>query len=59
MQKLGYGHAQVTPTEALASGEYAVVLRPIDKSKKFIGEDVARNQGEGLLFNSAWPFSVK
>jgi hypothetical protein len=59
VQKLGYGRAQVTPTVALAPGEYAVVLRPIDKSKKFAGEDVARNQGEGLLFNYAWPFSVK
>jgi len=59
VQKSGYGHAQVAPSAALTAGEYAVVLRPVDKAKKFAGEEVARNRGEGLLFNYAWPFSVK
>jgi hypothetical protein len=59
VQKLGSGHAQITPSASLAAGEYAIALRPVDKSKKFSGEDVGKNQGEGLLFNYAWPFSVK
>ena len=59
VQKLAYGRARLSPSAALEPGEYAVALRPIDKSKKFAGEDVGRNRGEGLLFNYAWPFSVK
>ena len=59
VQKLGAGHAQITPSAAMTAGDYAVALRPVDKSKKFSGEDVGKNQGEGLLFNYAWPFSVK
>jgi hypothetical protein len=59
VQKLGSGHAQITPSASLGAGEYAIALRPVDKSKKFSGEDVGKNQGEGLLFNYAWPFSVK
>ena len=43
----------------LAPGEYAVVLRPISKGKKFSGAEVVQNQGPGLLFNSAWSFTVK
>ncbi|HEY6968964.1 MAG TPA: hypothetical protein VJA94_07165, partial [Candidatus Angelobacter sp.] len=59
VQKLAYGRARVSAAAALEPGEYAIALRPIDKSKKFAGEDVARNRGEGLLFNYAWPFSVR
>jgi hypothetical protein len=59
VQKLGSGHAQITPSASLGAGEYAIAVRPVDKSKKFSGEDVGKNQGEGLLFNYAWPFSVK
>jgi hypothetical protein len=59
IEKLGPGHAQITPSAAMNPGEYAVAFRPVDKSKKFAGEDVGRNQGEGLLFNYAWSFSVK
>jgi hypothetical protein len=59
VQKLGSGHAQITPSASMGAGEYAIALRPVDKSKKFSGEDVGKNQGEGLLFNYAWPFSVK
>ena len=59
VSKSSTGHAQISPTSALAPGEYAVVLRPISKGKKFSGAEVAQNQGPGLLFNSAWSFSVK
>jgi len=59
VSKSSAGHAQISPTSALAPGEYAVVLRPISKGKKFSGAEVAQNQGPGLLFNSAWSFSVK
>jgi hypothetical protein len=59
VQKLGQGHATLTASSAITPGEYAVAFRPIDKSKKFAGDDVGRNQGEGLLFNYAWSFSVK
>jgi len=59
VQKLGPGHAQLSPTAALPPGQYAIALRPVDKSHKFSGEEVAKNQGEGLLFNYAWSFSVK
>jgi hypothetical protein len=59
VQKLGPGRAQISPSSAMGPGEYAVAFRPVDKGKKFAGEDVGRNQGEGLLFNYAWSFSVK
>jgi hypothetical protein len=39
-------------------GEYAVVLRPVSKTKKFSGGDVARAQGDGLIFDAAWTFQV-
>ncbi len=57
--RLGSGHARISPSAALAPGEYAVVLRPISKNKKFSGAEVAQGQGAGLLFNSAWSFTVK
>ena len=44
---------------ALPAGEYGVVLRPLNKSKKFSGSSVAQNSGEGLLFNSVWAFAAK
>jgi hypothetical protein len=59
VNKIASGHAQISPAAALTPGEYAVVLRPISKDKKFSGADIALNQGVGLLFNSAWSFSVK
>jgi hypothetical protein len=59
VDKAGAGHAQVTPATALAPGEYAIALRPTDKAHKFSGEQVGKNQAEGLLFNYTWPFSVK
>jgi hypothetical protein len=59
VNRITTGHSQISPTSTLAPGEYAVVLRPISKNKKFSGAEVAQNQGSGLLFNSAWSFSVK
>lgn len=57
--KVGQGSYKVQPTSALAAGEYAVVLRPINKDKKFSGTNVAQNMGDGLLFNSVWSFEVQ
>jgi hypothetical protein len=58
-EKLAPGNWRVTVTSPLAPGDYAVVLRPDAKDKKFSGADVARNQGAGLLFNAAWPFAIR
>jgi hypothetical protein len=57
-QKLGSGRYLLSPATPLLPGEYGVVLRPISKSKKFSGGDVARNQGDGFMFNSVWSFQV-
>jgi hypothetical protein len=57
-QKLSPGHYQISPATPLLPGEYGVVLRPISKNKKFSGGDVARSQGDGLMFNSVWSFQV-
>lgn len=43
----------------MSAGEYAVPLRPVDKSHKFSAEEVLKNQTEGLRFNSAPAFSAK
>jgi hypothetical protein len=57
-QKTAKGQYQITSASPLAPGEYAVVLRPISKSMKFSGGEVARGQGDGLIFDSAWSFAV-
>jgi hypothetical protein len=57
--KLGSGHVQISPASPLAAGQYGVVLRPHNKSKRFAGADVANNQGEGLIFNAVFAFAVK
>jgi hypothetical protein len=57
-QKLGPGQYQISPATPLLPGEYGVVLRPISKNKKFSGGDVARSQGDGLMFNSVWSFQI-
>ncbi|HKW66780.1 MAG TPA: hypothetical protein VJP04_05795 [Terriglobales bacterium] len=59
VNKLGSGHVQISPASPLAVGQYGVVLRPRNKSKRFAGADVANNQGEGLIFNSVFAFAVK
>jgi hypothetical protein len=57
-EKLATGKYKLTPSSELAPGEYAIVLRPVSKSKGFSGGDVARAQGDGLMFDAAWTFQV-
>jgi hypothetical protein len=57
-QREGPGQYRLTPKTALFPGEYAVVLRPVLKAKKFSGGDVARNQGDGFMFNAVWSFEI-
>src|SRR5436190_17736280 len=57
--KVSSGEYKLQTAAALPAGEYGVVLRPLNKSKKFSGSSVAQNSGEGLLFNSVWAFAVK
>lgn len=57
-ERLGAGKYKVSPASELFPGEYAVVLRPISKSKKFSGGDVARAQGDGLMFDALWTFQI-
>jgi len=52
------GEYQLTPRSPLLPGEYAVVLRPISRSKKFSGGDVARGQGDGFVFDAVWSFQI-
>lgn len=58
VEKLSEGDYNVSPQSPLLPGEYAVVLRPVAKDKKFSGGDVARGQGPGLMFNAVWSFQV-
>jgi len=57
-EKAKPGEYKLTSNSPLLPGEYAVVLRPINKSKKFSGADVARGQGDGFAFNSIWSFQI-
>lgn len=56
--RLGKGKYHLKPEGALLPGEYGVVLRPIDHGKKFQGGDVARDQGDGMMFDTVWTFRV-
>lgn len=58
LDKISSGDYNVSPQTPLLPGEYAVVLRPIEKNMKFSGGDVARGQGAGLVFNAVWTFQV-
>lgn len=58
LEKLAEGDYNISPQSPLLPGEYAVVLRPLAKDKKFSGGDVARGQGPGLMFNAVWSFQV-
>lgn len=58
-QKLGTGKFEISLSAALEPGEYAVALRPVSKDKKFSGGDIARAQGEGLLFDAVWTFRIE
>ena len=57
-EKLGPGKYRVSPAAELQPGEYAVVLRPVTKDRKFSGGDVARAQGDGLMFDAIWTFQI-
>ncbi len=57
-QKLGPGKYKVTANSELVPGEYGLVLRPVSKEKKFSGGDVARAQGDGLMFDAIWTFQI-
>jgi hypothetical protein len=57
-EKVATGKYRISPASGLPPGEYAVVLRPISKQKRFSGGDVARAQGEGLVFDAAWTFQI-
>ena len=57
-KKLAPGKFEIAPKSDLAFGEYAVVLRPLSKSKNYSGADVARGQGDGLMFDSVWSFQI-
>lgn len=57
--KVASGNYTLAPAAALPAGEYGVVLRPLNKDKKYGASTVAQNSGEGLMFNSVWAFSVK
>jgi len=57
--KLANGNWQISPAAPLPKGQYGLVLRPLSRSKKFSGQKVGLNQGEGVLFNSVWTFGVK
>jgi len=58
LQKTAAGEYQMSPHSPLLPGEYAVVLRPVSRSEKVSGGDVARGQGPGLMFDTAWSFQV-
>ena len=57
-EKLASGKYKITPTAELASGEYGIVLRPTSKTKNYSGGDVARAQGDGLMFDAIWTFQI-
>jgi hypothetical protein len=57
-KKTAKGQYQIEPAASLMPGEYAIVLRPVSKSKKFSGGEVARGQGDGMMFDSVWSFAV-
>ena len=57
--KVASGRYQLQATGGLTPGEYGVVVRPENKSKKFSGSSVSQNVGDGLIFNCVWSFEVQ
>lgn len=57
-QKQAPGKYKIAANSELVPGEYGVVLRPVSKDKKFSGGDVARGQGDGLMFDAIWTFQI-
>ncbi|HEY4052357.1 MAG TPA: hypothetical protein VGL74_01350 [Terriglobales bacterium] len=58
VQKLASGKYKIVANSELQPGEYGAVLRPVSKGKKFSGGDVARAQGDGLMFDAIWTFQI-
>jgi hypothetical protein len=59
IKKVSPGLFEISAQAPLEAGEYGIVLRPLSKTMKFSGADIARNQGNGKVFNSVWTFDVK
>lgn len=57
--KMSSGRYTLQTGSGLAAGEYGVVLRPVNKNKKFSGNSIGQNQGDGLVFNCVWSFEVQ
>jgi hypothetical protein len=57
VQAVERGTARIQPADALTPGEYAVVVRPA--RRRLAGATVLSMAGEGLLFGTAWGFTVK
>jgi hypothetical protein len=57
--KVASGRYQLQASGGLTPGEYGVVLRPVNKAKKFSGSNVSQNVGDGLVFNCVWSFEVQ
>ncbi len=58
LQRVESGKYTIAPASELLPGEYAVVLRPVSRTRKFSGGEVARAQGDGLMFDAVWTFQV-
>jgi len=58
-ERLSNGTWKLSAQSPLPPGEYAIVFRPVSRDKKFSGADVARNQGDGVLFTTIWSFAVR
>ncbi len=59
VDRLARGIARIRPSDDLAPGEYAVVLRLADRKKKLPGAAVLGGEGEAHAFGLAWDFSIK
>jgi hypothetical protein len=59
VKKISPGVFEISASMPLEAGEYGIVLRPVSKTMKFSGVDIARNQGNGKVPNSIWTFTVK
>ncbi len=57
--KVAPGRYQMRVSSGLDAGEYGVVLRPLNKAKKFSGSSMSQNTGDGMAFNCVWSFEVQ
>jgi hypothetical protein len=57
--KVSAGRYTLQTGAGLTAGEYGVVLRPVNRDKKFAGSSIGQNQGDGLIFNCVWSFEVQ